>query len=157
MGLSLGPYHAFIPLLSVDVSSCDTQGLVVSKALHHPQAIAPRHIDGPETSNSLAPVPHRPVHGPLRHCDCQFLHAPSSRGPRCGTNVAMAIARPVRALLFFAAVVWCFFLYQIFKPDGLIRGPGARYQNFERDPTLDRELPRCPSSTAKATLTRPSV
>ncbi|UNI19076.1 putative mannosyltransferase ktr4 [Purpureocillium takamizusanense] len=49
----------------------------------------------------------------------------------------MAIARPVRALLILAAVVWCFFLYQIFKPDGLIRGPGARYQNFERDPNLD--------------------
>ncbi|KAJ6438627.1 alpha-1,2 mannosyltransferase KTR1 [Purpureocillium lavendulum] len=64
------------------------------------------------------------------------LHTPTT-GPRCRTDDAMALARPVRALLFFAAVVWCFFLYQIFKPDGLIRGPGARYQNFERDPNLD--------------------
>lgn len=52
----------------------------------------------------------------------------------------MAIARPVRALMFAAAVLWCFFLYQIFKPSASLHGPGNRYLNFERDPNLDRGL-----------------
>jgi mannosyltransferase len=50
----------------------------------------------------------------------------------------MAIARPVRVLLFAAAVLWCFFLYQVFRPSSGLRGPGERYVNFERDPNLDR-------------------
>ncbi|KAF7559053.1 hypothetical protein G7046_g5105 [Stylonectria norvegica] len=49
----------------------------------------------------------------------------------------MAVARPVRALIAAAAVLWCFFLFQIFKPSWAIHGPGDRYQNFERDPNLD--------------------
>lgn len=50
----------------------------------------------------------------------------------------MAIARPVRVLLFAAAILWCFFLYQVFRPSSGLRGPGERYVNFERDPNLDR-------------------
>lgn len=53
----------------------------------------------------------------------------------------MAIARPVRVLLFAAAVLWCFFLYQVFRPSSGLRGPGERYVNFERDPNLDRSCP----------------
>ncbi|KAG5979360.1 hypothetical protein E4U55_005250 [Claviceps digitariae] len=49
----------------------------------------------------------------------------------------MAIARPVRVLFFTAAVLWCFFLYHIFRPSSGLRGPGERYVNFERDPNLD--------------------
>lgn len=51
----------------------------------------------------------------------------------------MAIARPVRALIGLAAVLWCFFLYQCFKPTPEIHGPGDRYMYFERDPNLDRK------------------
>lgn len=50
----------------------------------------------------------------------------------------MAVARPVRALLFLAAALWCLFLYNLFSPMSLERGPGDRYVNFERDPNLDR-------------------
>lgn len=52
----------------------------------------------------------------------------------------MAVARPLRALMVLAVVLWCFFLYQVLKPTPMIRGPGDRYMNFERDPNLDREL-----------------
>lgn len=54
----------------------------------------------------------------------------------------MVMARPVRALTILAGVLWCFFLYQVFKPSPALHGPGDRYINFERDPNLDRELPR---------------
>jgi hypothetical protein len=54
----------------------------------------------------------------------------------------MGIARPVRALIGVAIVVWCFFLYVLFKPSPELHGPGDRYLNFERDPNLDRKLPR---------------
>ncbi|ODA78392.1 hypothetical protein RJ55_05773 [Drechmeria coniospora] len=49
----------------------------------------------------------------------------------------MAIARPVRALLLAAVLLWALFVFLLLKPSGLIRGPGDRYLNFERDPTLD--------------------
>lgn len=49
----------------------------------------------------------------------------------------MAIARPVRALMFAAALLWCFFVHQIVKSSSPIHGPGDRYVNFERDPNLD--------------------
>jgi mannosyltransferase len=51
----------------------------------------------------------------------------------------MAIARPIRALALAAVLMWCFFLYQIFKPAAPVRGPGEQFQNLERDPNLDRE------------------
>lgn len=51
----------------------------------------------------------------------------------------MAIARPVRTLGLLAVVLWCFFLYQLFKPTASIFGPAGRYANFERDPNLDRK------------------
>ena len=50
----------------------------------------------------------------------------------------MTIARPVRALILVAILLWCFFLYQVFKPTASIFGPAGRYANFERDPNLDR-------------------
>ncbi|KFA48114.1 hypothetical protein S40293_09296 [Stachybotrys chartarum IBT 40293] len=62
----------------------------------------------------------------------------------------MAIARPFRALMLLAVVLWCFFLYQIFKPTPTLHGPGDRYQNFERDPTLD------PTGEPEGTLVRTS-
>jgi mannosyltransferase len=49
----------------------------------------------------------------------------------------MTIARPVRALILVAILLWCFFLYQLFKPTPEFHGPGDRYLNFERDPNLD--------------------
>jgi mannosyltransferase len=49
----------------------------------------------------------------------------------------MAIARPVRALVGLAAVLWCFFLFQMFKPMPEFHGPADRFINFERDPNLD--------------------
>lgn len=51
----------------------------------------------------------------------------------------MGLARPVRMLGLVAVVLWCFFLYQLFKPTASIFGPAGRYANFERDPNLDRE------------------
>lgn len=56
----------------------------------------------------------------------------------------MAIARPVRTLGLLAVVLWCFFLYQLFKPTASIFGPAGRYANFERDPNLDRKEPPFP-------------
>jgi hypothetical protein len=50
----------------------------------------------------------------------------------------MAIARPVRALIGLAVVLWCFFLFQMFKPMPEFHGPADRFINFERDPNLDR-------------------
>lgn len=52
----------------------------------------------------------------------------------------MAIARPVRVLGLAAIMMWCFFLYQVFKPGGSIKTP-LGIPNNERDPLLDRELP----------------
>jgi mannosyltransferase len=52
----------------------------------------------------------------------------------------MAIARPVRALGFAAVFMWCFFIWQIFKPTGRPVMPSrSGITNFERDPNLDRE------------------
>lgn len=51
----------------------------------------------------------------------------------------MALARPVRAMIVFAVILWCFVVFQIFKPMPERHGPGDRYLNFERDPNLDRE------------------
>jgi mannosyltransferase len=56
----------------------------------------------------------------------------------------MAVARPFRALMVLAGLLWCFFVYQIFKPSPSLHGPGERYQNFERDPNLDRESAKQP-------------
>lgn len=61
----------------------------------------------------------------------------------------MAIARPVRVLGLAAAMMWCFFLYQIFKPGSNMSAPLGLPSN-ERDPLLDRELPR-PSPVPVAT------
>lgn len=55
----------------------------------------------------------------------------------------MAIARPVRVLGLAAAMMWCFFLYQIFKPGSSIKAPTG-IPNNERDPLLDREKPIVP-------------
>ncbi|RDA86601.1 hypothetical protein CP532_6012 [Ophiocordyceps camponoti-leonardi (nom. inval.)] len=50
----------------------------------------------------------------------------------------MAIARPVRALAFAAALCWCLVIFHLIKvPSPEIHGPGERYLNFERDPNLD--------------------
>lgn len=52
----------------------------------------------------------------------------------------MAIARPVRALGLAAVVMWCFFIWQLFKPTGYSLGPGdSTYITRERDPNLDRK------------------
>ncbi|KAJ4388745.1 putative mannosyltransferase ktr4 [Gnomoniopsis smithogilvyi] len=48
----------------------------------------------------------------------------------------MAIARPVRVLGLAAIMMWCFFLYQVFKPGGSIKTP-LGIPNNERDPLLD--------------------
>ena len=55
----------------------------------------------------------------------------------------MAVARPVRALGVAAVLMWCFFLYQIFKPAATLR-PNL---NTEREPNQDRTcgLVRCSS------------
>lgn len=50
----------------------------------------------------------------------------------------MAIARPVRVLGLAAVMMWCFFLYQVFKPGSGIKTP-LGIPNNERDPLLDRE------------------
>ncbi len=51
---------------------------------------------------------------------------------------AMALARPMRALLLAAIVAWCIFLYQIFKPSGSMSAQGPGLERLERDPNLDR-------------------
>lgn len=62
----------------------------------------------------------------------------------------MTIARPVRALILVAIFLWCFFLYQLFKPSPEFHGPGDRYLNFKRDPNLDRTFAHSsiPSATS---------
>jgi mannosyltransferase len=56
----------------------------------------------------------------------------------------MAIARPVRALGLAAIVMWCFFIWQLFKPTASPAGPGKTgLSSSERDPNLDRKNP-CP-------------
>lgn len=62
----------------------------------------------------------------------------------------MTIARPVRALILVAILLWCFFLYQLLKPSPEFHGPGDRYLNFERDPNLD------PTFEPEGTLRRTS-
>ena len=56
----------------------------------------------------------------------------------------MAIARPVRALGLAAIIVWCLFLYHMFRPSIGLSGDGAasppgKLENMERDPMLDRK------------------
>lgn len=52
----------------------------------------------------------------------------------------MAIARPVRALGLAAVVMWCFFVWQLFKPTASPLRPGdSRYNTIEKDPNLDRK------------------
>ncbi|CAG9943234.1 unnamed protein product [Clonostachys rosea f. rosea IK726] len=62
----------------------------------------------------------------------------------------MALARPVRAMIVFAVILWCFVVFQIFKPMPERHGPGDRYLNFERDPNLD------PTGEPEGILTRAS-
>lgn len=50
----------------------------------------------------------------------------------------MAIARPVRALGLAAILMWCFFLWTIWRPAAPL-GPGDSLKNLERDPNLDRK------------------
>lgn len=57
----------------------------------------------------------------------------------------MAIARPVRVLGLAAIIVWCLFLYHMFRPSvTLSRGgtssPPTKIENMEHDPMLDRKL-----------------
>ncbi|KAK3904294.1 glycosyltransferase [Staphylotrichum tortipilum] len=50
----------------------------------------------------------------------------------------MAIARPVRALGLAALVMWCFFIWQLFKPTSShIRPSDPNLASLERDPNLD--------------------
>ncbi len=55
----------------------------------------------------------------------------------------MALARPLRALLLSAVLLWCFFLYQMFKPSEPVHRSGGLggLETIERDPNLDRECP----------------
>lgn len=53
----------------------------------------------------------------------------------------MAVARPVRVLGLAAVMMWCFFLYQVFKPGSPIPLPSGIPKN-EKEPLLDRESPR---------------
>lgn len=54
-------------------------------------------------------------------------------------KTTMAIARPVRALGLAAILMWCFFLYQIFKP-GTSISQSSDIVSDERDPNLDRKF-----------------
>ncbi|ESZ96247.1 glycosyltransferase family 15 protein [Sclerotinia borealis F-4128] len=49
----------------------------------------------------------------------------------------MAVARPIRVLGLVAIGLWIFFLYQVFGPERVARGPGDTLENPERDPNLD--------------------
>ena len=52
----------------------------------------------------------------------------------------MAIARPVRALALAAVFMWCFFVWQIFRPSaGRIKLNDDPSLPRERDPNLDRK------------------
>lgn len=52
----------------------------------------------------------------------------------------MAVARPVRVLGLAAVMMWCFFLYQVFKPGSPIPlAPGI--PKNEKEPLLDRKSP----------------
>jgi mannosyltransferase len=50
----------------------------------------------------------------------------------------MAIAKPIRVLGLTAIGLWIFFLYQIFGPAKIPKGPGDTLENMDRDPNLDR-------------------
>lgn len=68
----------------------------------------------------------------------------------------MAIARPVRALGLTAVVLWCFFVWQLFKPIATPTNPGASsYFPKERDPNHDRKHTRrlCHASPEHGPLT----
>lgn len=54
------------------------------------------------------------------------------------THHNMAIARPIRVLGLVAIGLWVFFLYQVFGPAKIPKGPGDTLENMERDPNLDR-------------------
>lgn len=76
----------------------------------------------------------------MRLCDCDFATCQLLVYiTRHDLLAAMAIARPVRVLGLAAIMMWCFFLYQVFKPGGSIKTP-LGIPNNERDPLLDREL-----------------
>lgn len=49
----------------------------------------------------------------------------------------MAIARPIRVLGLAAIGLWVFFLYQVFGPAHVPKGPGDTLENIDRDPNLD--------------------
>jgi mannosyltransferase len=49
----------------------------------------------------------------------------------------MAIARPVRVLGVAALGLWIFFIYQIWGPPKVPKGPGDTLENMDRDPNLD--------------------
>jgi hypothetical protein len=53
----------------------------------------------------------------------------------------MALARPIRAMLLAAVLLWCSFIYIhiLTGPSSGILSKGENYLNFEREPTLDRE------------------
>jgi hypothetical protein len=53
--------------------------------------------------------------------------------------VDMAIARPVRALGTVAILMWCFFIWMLFRPTVSPLAPSARFTSNEQDPNLDRE------------------
>jgi hypothetical protein len=57
----------------------------------------------------------------------------------------MAVARPIRVLGLIAIGLWVFFLYQVFGPEKIPKGPGDTLENMERDPNLDC-MPRLSSS-----------
>lgn len=50
----------------------------------------------------------------------------------------MAIARPVRVLGLLALGLWVFFIYQVWGPAKIPKGPGDTLANMDRDPNLDR-------------------
>lgn len=100
--------------------------------------------------------PLRPLHSPSHHLASTgpcfvssattFLfssHTPQARKqgqqPRPAPTVIMAVARPVRVLGLAAVMMWCFFLYQVFKPGVPIPLPSGIPKN-EKEPLLDREL-----------------
>lgn len=49
----------------------------------------------------------------------------------------MAIARPVRVLGLLALGLWVFFIYQVWGPTKVAKGPGDTLKNMDRDPNLD--------------------
>lgn len=67
----------------------------------------------------------------------------------------MAVARPVRVLGLAAVMMWCFFLYQVFKPGSPIPLPSGIPKN-EKEPLLDRES-LCPDPAHRLAFTQSRV